>query len=77
MRYSQVYERNRDRADTPKDTLLNVEQVASRLNCSRRHVYSLIDEGHITGFNVGKTRGKRVFSSSVDHYLSKKALEAA
>jgi len=54
-----------------QDRLLNVEQVRSKLGCSRRHVYNLIDSGNLQALKIGKKYGVRVKLSVLDFFLSK------
>ena len=71
MRHSFVYKRNRSQNDTiTEDRLLNVEQVREKLNCSRSHVYKLIDEGKLEGLTIGGRKGKRVYESEVLRFLN-------
>ncbi len=54
------------------DKLLRISQVATRLNCSRRHVYNLIDRGRLAAMSIGeKGRGKRVRESDLNRFLEK------
>ncbi len=66
--------RNMDRL---KDRLLNVEQVRIILNCSRRHVYNLIEDGDLPGFKIGGRGGIRVRASKLDAFLEKREREDA
>ena len=70
MRHSFVYERNRteNRLDT-KDRLLNVEQVRKVLNCSRSHVYKLLESGRLEGITIGGRKGKRVYETEVNRFI--------
>lgn len=52
-----------------RDQLLRPDQVAGRLNVSRRTAYRLIAEGH---FKVVPVRGSlRIYESSIDDYLER------
>jgi excisionase family DNA binding protein len=76
QKLSFVYRRNRpdlkngDSAST--DRLLNIDQVRRRLNCSKSHVYNLIQAGDLPAVTLGASKGKRVYESEVDEYISKK-----
>ncbi len=63
--------------DRLKDRLLNVEQVSVILNCSRRHVYNLIDIGDLPGLRIGGRGGVRVRASKLDAFLEKREREDA
>ncbi|MCP3941687.1 MAG: helix-turn-helix domain-containing protein [Desulfobacteraceae bacterium] len=52
-----------------RDKLLNVEQVRKRLECSRRHVYNLIDRGDLPALKIGNRQGIRVKESAVEIFL--------
>ncbi len=54
-----------------QDRLLNVEQVKSKLSCSRRHVYNLIDAGDLPALRIGKKHGIRVRLSVLNFFLNK------
>lgn len=58
-----------------QDRLLRVSMVRDRLNCSPSHIYSLIKTGDLPAVKVGKRKGLRVFSSAVDEYLQKNAVD--
>lgn len=51
------------------ETLLRVDQVASRLNCSRSNVYALIAAGQLLCIRIGLRAGYRVPLSSLEHYM--------
>ena len=73
MNHSAVYARNRRDlnsvvAPVKKDKALTVEQVRTRLNCSKSHVNNLINEGKLAAFKIGAKRGKRVNESDLDRY---------
>lgn len=59
---SMIHERGRGR-------LLNVEQVRSRLLCSRQHVYNLINNGTLPATRIGKLRGVRIYESGVERLM--------
>lgn len=56
-----------------RSTLLTVGQVRDRLNCSRAHVYRLIDKGESEGgllaFRIGTDNGLRVPEDSLERFL--------
>ncbi len=58
-----------------KDRLLNVQQVRSRLECSRSHVYNLINQGEIPAIRIGVRQGIRVRESEVDRFLEAHEVE--
>ena len=58
-----------------KDRLLNVEQVRNRLNCSRRHVYNLINTGDLKALKIGGRNGVRVKESILDAFVQKREQE--
>ncbi|CCK81220.1 helix-turn-helix transcriptional regulator [Desulfobacula toluolica] len=52
-----------------RDRLLNVDQVGQRLQCSRRHVYNLIEKGALPAFKIGSRQGIRVKESKIEKFL--------
>ena len=52
-----------------KTKLLRPDQIADRLNVSKRQAYRLIDEGHFMALKVGGCL--RVTSESVDDFISR------
>lgn len=52
-----------------KDRLLSVEQVRSRLGCSRSHVYNLINRQALPAVKIGSRMGIRVKESEVNRFL--------
>lgn len=76
QKHAFVYRRNRpdlkngDKSRT--DRLLNIDQVRRRLNCSKSHVYNLIQAGGLPAVTLGDSKGKRVYESEVDLYLERK-----
>jgi excisionase family DNA binding protein len=69
-----VYKRSRpDLKDADKDRLLNIDQVRRRLNCSKSHVYNLIQMGELPAVTLGASKGKRVYASTVEDYLAERA----
>jgi excisionase family DNA binding protein len=75
-RHAFVYKRSRpdlkDAGSNPQDRLLNIDQVRRRLNCSKSHVYNLIQMGELPAVTLGESKGKRVYESEVETYLSRK-----
>ena len=71
-----VYKRNRpdlkDGDAARHDRLLNIDQVRRRLNCSKSHVYNLIQMGEMPAVTLGASKGKRVYESEVAFYLERK-----
>ncbi|MBL3582610.1 helix-turn-helix domain-containing protein [Oleidesulfovibrio alaskensis] len=53
------------------DIRLPVVEVARRLNCSRQHVYNLINSGELKAVRLGKRMGLRVAESEVAQLLDK------
>jgi len=51
------------------DRFLNVEQVADRLNCSRRHIYNMINYGKIKAFKIGGRNGFRIRESVLEEFI--------
>ena len=51
--------------------LLYVNAVASLLNCSKQHVYNLINRGDLEAVRLGKRAGVRVVRSSVIIFIEK------
>jgi len=57
----------------PEDVLLNVAQVQKRLgNCSRSWVYQLVQEDKLKGILLGKRKGLRIYSVSLEKYINEK-----
>ena len=52
-----------------KDKLLNVEQVRRFLQCSRRHVYSLVESGELKALKIGGRQGIRIRKSVLEEFL--------
>jgi excisionase family DNA binding protein len=50
--------------------LLFVHTVADRLNCSKRHIYRLIESGQLGSIRLGP-RGLRVPEDSLGEFLEK------
>lgn len=71
-KYSQVYERS-----VKRERNLNIAQVMEILNCSRRQVYKLTEEGKIICFRNGDKRGMVWPESSIDSFIDKRKKEEA
>lgn len=56
----------------PHDRLLNLDQLRRRLNCSKSHVYNLIQMDELPAVTLGASKGKRVYDSAVVEYLDRK-----
>lgn len=77
-RHAFVYRRNRpdlkDTGQSPpppsQDPALNIDQVRQRLNCSRSHVYNLIQAGQLDAFRIGNRNGMRVRESEVRRFVA-------
>jgi excisionase family DNA binding protein len=54
------------------DIRLPVVEVARRLNCSRQHVYNLINSGELKAVRLGKRMGLRVAESDIFVFLNMK-----
>lgn len=52
-----------------RDRLLRVNQVCTRMGCSKSNVYALIAVGKLDVVKVGVSAGYRVPESSVERYL--------
>ena len=50
------------------EKLLEVATVCARLNCSRSHVYNLINEGELLCVKLGRVKGYRIPESSFERY---------
>lgn len=51
---------------------LRVDEAAAILNCSKREVYRLAAAGELRCFLVGKSRGLRIISSSLEDFITRK-----
>lgn len=76
-RHAFVYRRNRPdlaagSSQPAPDRLLNIDQVRRRLNCSRSHVYNLIQTGQLPATTLGESKGKRVYESTVEAFIARK-----
>jgi excisionase family DNA binding protein len=77
-RHAYVYRRNRPDLSDPvqphppadQDRALNIDQVRQRLNCSRSHVYNMIQAGKIDAFRLGSRNGLRVKESEVSRFVA-------
>jgi len=61
--------------ETLKDRLLTAKQVCERLSCSLRHVYNLIELGHLPAFKIGSRNGFRIRESKFEEFLKKREEE--
>jgi len=57
-----------------KDRLLDVSQVAARLNVSRSTVYRLISEGKLPASKMGTVYCIRILASDVEKFLNRPML---
>lgn len=57
-----------------KELRLPVAEVARRLNCTRQHVYNLINAGELLAVRLGARMGIRVAESEVEKFLNNKAI---
>jgi len=46
----------------------SVKRLAELWDCSPKHIYELIDEGHLRAFSIGKKRGLRVSIEEVERW---------
>ncbi len=51
-------------------SLVKISRAAAWLDCSKRHVYNLIDQKQLEAVKIGE-RGIRVTKESIDVYLDK------
>ncbi len=58
-----------------RDRFLRVEQIHEILNCSRRHVYNLIEQGDLPGFKIGGRGGIRVRESKLEAFIAQREYE--
>ncbi len=58
-----------------RERLLNVQQVAERLNCSRSQIYSLINLGELPALKIGGRNGVRIKESKLDAFVNKREKE--
>lgn len=59
------------------DRLLNVEQVRSKLACSRSHVYNLIERGELAAVRIGTRQGLRIKQGEISRFLNERVFDAA
>lgn len=65
-------------AETAQPILLTVRQAAQRMNCSRPHVYKLIESGQIPAVRLGNESGPlRVPADELEAWLFAPAGDAA
>jgi excisionase family DNA binding protein len=53
------------------ERLLRVDQVATRLNCSRSWVYALCASGELAMVPIGRKKGYRVPRGSLEQYIAR------
>jgi excisionase family DNA binding protein len=53
-----------------KEKLFCIASVAERLVCSRRYVYTLIQDGKLKAVRIGSKNGLRVLQTSLQQFLS-------
>ena len=58
-----------------KDKLLYIANVAERLTCSRRYVYTLIQNGGLKAVRIGVKNGLRVVESSLLEFISSRQVD--
>ena len=46
----------------------SVKSLATRWQCSERHVYNLIDRGELRSFCIGRGKGKRISDEEVQRW---------
>lgn len=57
-----------------KEQYFYVNRVAEKLNCSKRHVYNLINSGQLKAVKIG-TRALRIPESSLNEFLSDRKID--
>lgn len=55
----------------PLDDTLNWEQACRLMECSKSHLYNLINTGELPAFRSGKLRGVKVRRADCERYLKK------
>lgn len=60
---------------SPKIRLLRVDQTAERLNCTRRHIYYLIESGKLPALSIGKKKGYRVPEDALETFILRRTEE--
>ncbi len=58
-----------------KKRFLRADEAAAILNCSTREIYRLIEAGEVRCFLVGKSKGLRIISSSLEDFIARRILE--
>lgn len=56
-------------SEESKELRLPVAEVARRLNCTRQHVYNLINAGELQAVRLGARMGIRIAESEVTRFL--------
>lgn len=59
-------------ANNHRDRLLKATQVAQILQCSRRHVYNLMECGELPAMRLGKKCGLRIRESKVMEFIKER-----
>lgn len=57
-----------------QDKLLYVHKVAAILECSKRHVYRLIECGHLKAVRIG-LKGLRIYESSLNKFIETRKIK--
>lgn len=65
-----------ERVNLKIDRLLNVEQVRERLQCSRKHVYNLINSGELAALKIGEKHGIRVRNSALQVFIENREADS-
>lgn len=58
------------------DRLLTIEQVRERLQCSRKHVYNLINAGELPALKIGHKHGMRVRNSALEVFIGNREADS-
>ena len=58
-----------------KMRLLRVDQAAERLNCTRRHIYHLIDTGQLPALSIGRKKGYRIPEDALEAFILRRLRE--
>lgn len=69
MQHAFVYKRS---LRPQEDKLLTVDQVSRRLNCSKSHVYNLVNCGALPALKTGERKGLRIRESEFNIFVEKK-----
>ena len=54
---------------------LRIDEAASILNCSKREIYRLAAAGELCCFLVGKSKGLRIVSESLEAFIARRIQE--